>query len=94
MVVEQVDHISQNKGRIAELELDNHEIAEQNEGLREGALEGVHALEQMEKAQKQVQELHEQLAEQAETIKHLLTQNKRLNDQIEEYEERERPTNY
>jgi len=33
------------KARIGELEQDNGEIAEQNEGLREGALEGVQALE-------------------------------------------------
>ena len=33
------------KARIGELEGDNNEIAEQNEGLREGALEGVQSLE-------------------------------------------------
>jgi len=53
-----MDVIRQYKQRVVNLEHDNGEIAEQNEGLREGALEGVHSLEIMEKVQKEVQDMH------------------------------------
>ena len=58
-----MDVIRQYKQRIINLEHDNGEIAEQNEGLREGALEGVHSLEIMEKAQKEVQDMHQLVAQ-------------------------------
>ena len=40
----QVGEIGDLKGRMVDLEQENQDIAEQNEGLREGALEGVDAL--------------------------------------------------
>lgn len=69
---------------MVELEQENTDIAEQNEGLREGALEGVDALPQLEAVQKEVESINTQLMEQAEQIKELLAKNKELKGQLYE----------
>jgi len=54
------------------LEEENNDISEQNEGLREGALEGVESLREMQTQQKKVTDLNIKLTEQAEQMKKLL----------------------
>ena len=67
---------------MGQLEMENEDIAEQNEGLREGALEGVSSLQEMENVQSEVQDLVDQISQQAETIKELLEENKRLKEEV------------
>jgi regulator of replication initiation timing len=56
-----VDEIEYLKQRMLEIEQENTDIADQNEGLKEGAKEGVNNLEQMEEVEEEVETANELL---------------------------------
>lgn len=70
--------IQKNKDRIEELEEENTDISEQNEGLREGALEGMESLREMQSLQNDVAKLNLELTMKAEQVSKLLQKNKEL----------------
>ena len=71
------------------LQQENEDIAEQNEGLKEGAKEGISNLPELEAVQNDVEVLGDQITEQAEQLKALLLENKRLKKEVALLEEDE-----
>ena len=68
-----------------DLQQENMDISEQNEGLKEGAKEGIQHLPELEQVQEEVEYANDLLVEQAEQIKQLLAQNKQLKDELDDY---------
>ena len=84
-----IDEINRVKERIQILQQENEDIAEQNEGLKEGAKEGISNLPELEAVQNDVEVLGDQITEQAEQLKALLLENKRLKKEVALLEEDE-----
>ena len=82
-----IDEINRVKERIQILQQENEDIAEQNEGLKEGAKEGISNLPELEAVQNDVEVLGDQITEQAEQLKALLLENKRLKKEVALLEE-------
>ena len=78
------DQIEAHKKRLEDVHEENMNIAEQNDGLHEGAQEGVQELSKMESLHEEVSELNEQVVAQAAQLQKLLAQNKKLKEELAE----------
>ncbi len=66
------------KGRIKQLENDNTELADQNEELRMGAMDGIEMAKSVEDLTREREKLSVDLADKAITIRKLLEDNNNL----------------